>query len=116
MCGNIQFRRGMCSCLLEERVSICGHLNLPFGLSWHSLDTETTEILCKPQARFAEKGESIHYSMTTISRLENTLSEHFYRILIFTALIKEDVEDLNEGAIETQDPTGRGTLTDMAVS
>ena len=59
MCGNIQFRRGMCSCLLEERVSICGHLNLPFGLSWHSLDPETTEILYEPQARFAEKGESI---------------------------------------------------------
>ena len=54
--------------------------------------------------------------MTTISRLENTLSEHFYRILILTELIKEDVEDLNEGAIETQDPTGRGTLTDMTVS
>ena len=22
-------------CLLEERVSICGHLDLPLGLSWH---------------------------------------------------------------------------------
>ena len=53
------------------------------------------------------------FSMTTISRLENTSSEHFYRILILTALIKEDVEDLNEGVIETQDPTVRGTLTDM---
>ena len=58
-----------------------------------------------------ELNGSGRYSMTTISRLENTLSEHFYRILIFTALIKEDVEDLNE--VETQDPTGRGTLTDM---
>ena len=51
--------------------------------------------------------------MTSIPRLENTLSEHFYRILILMALIKEDVQDLNEGAIETEDPTGRGTLTDM---
>ena len=51
--------------------------------------------------------------MTTISRLENTLSEHFYRILILTALIKEDVEDFNKVAIEIQDPRGPGTLTDM---
>lgn len=51
--------------------------------------------------------------MTTISRLENTLSEHFYRILILEALIKEDVEDLKEGVIETQDPTARGILMDM---
>ena len=51
--------------------------------------------------------------MTTISQLENTLSEYFYRILILRALIKEDVGDLKEGVIETQDPTARGTLTDM---
>ena len=51
--------------------------------------------------------------MTTIYRLENTFSGHFYRILILMALIKEDEEDLKEGVIETQDPTARGILTDM---
>ena len=84
-------------------------INHKLGLRRRGNQSSVADICRAITLELNGSGRCLGYRSMT-QRLQ---SEHFYRILILMALIKEDVEDLKEGVIETQDPTACGTLTDM---